>query len=127
MGLIRDDQARRLPTGTAAQIEQPARGEHLHLLQEHFRIDDTARSDDAELVFVQHPRRHEVQDGGDAVHHDGVAGVVAAVKAHDHIGLLRQPVHDAPLAFIAPLRPDTYGIAHVVDSALGWILARCAV
>ncbi len=42
----------------------------------------------------------------------GVAGVVAALKADDHIGILGQIVDDAAFAFIAPLGADDCGNGH---------------
>ena len=40
---------------------------------------------------------------------DRVAGVGAAVVAHDHVEVLGQPVDDLALALIAPLQADDGG------------------
>ena len=37
---------------------------------------------------------------------DRVAGVVAALEAHDHVGPLGEQVGDLPLALVAPLGAD---------------------
>jgi hypothetical protein len=43
-----------------------------------------------------------------------VAGVVAALEAHDALSVLGQPVDDLALAFIAPLGADDHDVlAHV--------------
>ena len=41
-----------------------------------------------------------------------MAGVMAALEAHDDIGALGQPVDDLALAFVAPLSADHGDIAH---------------
>ena len=43
-----------------------------------------------------------------------MAGVVAALEAHDHVGAARQPVDDLALAFVAPLGADDGDVSHVV-------------
>src|ERR1700704_5632159 len=41
-----------------------------------------------------------------------MAGIVAALEAHDDIGLLRQPVDDLALPLVAPLGADDDNIGH---------------
>jgi len=41
-----------------------------------------------------------------------VAGIVAALKAHDDIGLLRQPVDDLAFTLVAPLGANHHDIRH---------------
>src|SRR5687767_15998625 len=41
-----------------------------------------------------------------------MAGIVAALEAHDHVGALRQPIDDLALALVAPLRTDDRYIRH---------------
>ena len=41
-----------------------------------------------------------------------VPGVVAALKANHHVGVLGQVVDDPPLPFIAPLSADDGGYGH---------------
>ena len=42
-----------------------------------------------------------------------VAGIVAALEAHDHVGAAGQPVDDLAFALVAPLRADDGYIAQV--------------
>src|SRR5262249_18077099 len=41
-----------------------------------------------------------------------MAGVVAALEAHDDVGLFRQPVDDLALPFVTPLGADDDNISH---------------
>ena len=47
-----------------------------------------------------------MQNVGDSVVNNGVAGVVTTLAAHNDIGLGREHVDDLPLPFIAPLRAN---------------------
>src|SRR4051794_19068711 len=42
-----------------------------------------------------------------------MAGIVAALEAHDDVGLFRQPVDDLALPFVAPLGADDDNIGHL--------------
>src|ERR1700677_2117181 len=44
--------------------------------------------------------------------HDRVPGVVATLKAHDRIGLLREQVGDLSLPLVAPLGADYHDSGH---------------
>ena len=48
-------------------------------------IDDHAVADDADLAGTQDARRNEMEDELLVAVHDGVAGVVAALAAYDHL------------------------------------------
>ena len=72
------------------------------------RIDDRPVADDAELARVEDPRGNQMQFEGLAVAHDRVSGVVAALKAHDHVAALGEQVDDLALAFVAPLGADDH-------------------
>ena len=78
----------------------------LDLGQENRRIDHHTRADQVHRRRVQDARRHDVQDRRLAVHHEGVAGVVAALEARDEIGARREPVDDLALSLVAPLGAD---------------------
>ena len=54
-------------------------------------------------VGMQDARGDQMKDEFLAVHHQGVAGVVAALIPHHHPGPLGQEVDDLPLAFVTPL------------------------
>src|SRR5688572_8165801 len=84
------------------------------LLAEDLEVHDRARPDDAERVRVEDAGRHEMELEGAVLVDDGVAGVVAALEADDHVRLLRQEVRDLALALVAPLGPDDGGHWHVV-------------
>ena len=51
-----------------------------------------------------------------AVHHEGVAGIVAAVKAHHELRPRRQPVDELALALVSPLRAHRDECRHVPSS-----------
>ena len=57
-----------------------------------------------------------------AAMNDGVPGVVAALTAHNDVGVGGKNIDDLPLPFVAPLRADEDRIGHGV---LGKILSRC--
>ncbi len=76
------------------------------------RIDDDAVADHRELVLAHHAGGQQRQFIGRAVDHQRMAGIVAALEAHHHIGALRQPVDDLALAFVAPLGADDHDIGH---------------
>jgi hypothetical protein len=91
------------------------------------RIDDHSVADDRQLARPDHPRGKKAQFVLDIADHQRVAGIVAALKAHDDIGPLREPVDDLALAFIAPLRADHGDIAHLAapyPSATGLPFSR---
>ena len=51
--------------------------------------------------------------------HDRVARVVAALEAHDRVGLLREQVGDLPFSFVAPLGADYHDSRHATVSVGG--------
>ena len=55
---------------------------------------------------VEDPARNELELELAVLGDDGVAGVVAALRADDHIGLCREVVDDLALAFVSPLAAD---------------------
>ena len=82
------------------------------LIEERLRIDHHAVADHRELGGPQHARRQQRQLVGFAVDDERVAGIVAALEAHDDVGLLRQPVDDLALPLVAPLGADDDNIGH---------------
>ena len=81
-------------------------------IDQRLRIDHHAIADDRQLAAAHHAGRQQRQLVGDAVDHQRVAGIVAALEPHDDVGLLGQPVDDLALAFVAPLGPDNHNIRH---------------
>ena len=59
------------------------------------------------------PARQQRQLVGLVADDQRVAGVVAALEAHDHVGPAGQPVDDLALAFVAPLGADDGDVTHV--------------
>ncbi len=88
------------------------RRELCDLIEERLRIEHDAVADHRELRGPQHARRQQRQLVGFAVDDERVAGIVAALKAHDDVGLLRQPVDDLALPLVAPLGADDDNIGH---------------
>ena len=84
------------------------------LFAEHLEIHDRAGADDAQRVRIEDARRHEMQLERAVLVDHGVAGVVAALEADDHVRLLRQEVRDLALALVTPLGPDDGGHWHVL-------------
>ena len=58
------------------------------------------------------PDGNEVEDGLLAAHDQRVAGVVAALVAHDDLGVLGEEVDDLAFPFVAPLRADDDDVRH---------------
>ena len=92
---VRGDPQRARVDAAPAQLVQ--------LVGQHLRVDHDAVADDAQLAGVEDPRRHQVQLPRLAVAHDRVAGVVAALEAHDRVGPLGEQVRDLALPLVAPL------------------------
>ena len=82
------------------------------LLDEMMRIEDDAVADHRQLAGAHNARRQERELVGDAVDNERVAGIVAALEAHDHVRLERQPIDDLAFALIAPLGADYDHIRH---------------
>ena len=72
-----------------------------------------AVADDAELA-LHHARGKQGELVGPVAHHDGMAGVVAALEADDDVRAVGQPVDDLALALVAPLAADDGDVAHDV-------------
>src|SRR5947209_18693890 len=58
------------------------------------------------LAGMDDARRYEMQRVRLLADFDGVAGVVTALIARDHVEALGEEVNDLALAFVAPLRAD---------------------
>ena len=80
------------------------------------QVDHDAVADHRDDVVVEDAARHELQGVALAADDDRVAGVVAALVAHDVAVLLGQQVDDLGLALVAPLGADDDGDGHVPGS-----------
>ena len=77
------------------------------------RIDDNAVADDGELARPHHARWQQRQLVRRAANNQRVAGVVTALKAHDNVGTLREPIDNLALALVAPLGTDNHNVGHL--------------
>ena len=125
VGAVEEQVVRHDEVGVAADAQvvaaDAARPQRLELAEQDVRVDDDAVADDAGLGLVEDAGGDEVELELLAVAHDGVAGVVAALEAHDHVGLLGQQVGDLAFAFVAPLGADHDRSGH------GWLLLPCGL
>ena len=87
-------------------------GEGVQLCEQHGGVDHHAVADDRGDVVVEDAARHQLECEGLAVHHDGVAGVVATLVTDDKLHLLGQEIGELALALITPLGPDDNGCRH---------------
>ncbi len=109
--VVRHDHVRAAADPDARDVD-PARAEHVELVDERDRIDHHAVADDRGDVRIQDARWRQPQlEDLVAVDHR-VAGVVAALVAHDHRDLLGQEIGRLALALVAPLQPDDHGSRH---------------
>ena len=88
----------------------------LDLGDERVRIEHDAVADDRELARAHDARRQERELVGLGADDEGVAGVVAALEAHDDVGLVGQPVDDLALALVAPLGANDHDVRHADPS-----------
>ena len=95
-----------------------------HLVEEGLRIEHHAVADHRQLRGPQHAGRQQRQLVGLAVDDERMAGIVAALEAHDDIGLLRQPVDDLALPLVAPLGADDDNIGHFARIPSATIFVR---
>ena len=109
--VVRHDQM-----GVARDLQRAAvdtlRLEGVHLLQQYTRVDHHPIADDRRDVVVEDPTGHELEGERLAVDHEGVARVVAALVADDHLHLLGDEVGELPLTFVTPLSTDDNGRGH---------------
>ena len=112
LAVERQDQRRVLGDAeiVAARSRRPELADLVDLLGERPRIDHHAVADHRELALAHDARRQQRQLVGDAVDHERMAGIVAALEAHDDIGALGEPIDDLALAFVAPLGADDHDI-----------------
>ncbi len=76
------------------------------------RVDDDAVADHGLLAGAHDARGQQRQLIADAVDHQGVAGIVAALEPDDDIRPLGEPVDDLALALVSPLRTHNHDIRH---------------
>ena len=105
----------------AARIDEQLVGRYalfvqaVDLAQNRLGIDDHARPDDVDAVRVQDAGRDELQFILLAVYHNRMAGVVAALAAHDQIRLACENINELALALVAPLGAENYLTWHRIS------------
>ena len=117
--VVGHDDVRRAADADARGVDAALR-EHVHLADERARVDHDAVADDGRDVRVEHAAGHEVQLEDLVADDDGVAGVVAALVAHDHVDRLGEQVHGLALALVAPLQADDDAGRHQGALRMAW-------
>ncbi len=115
--MVGQDEVGRFADEQAAGQLDAALFEAFDFADQRDRIDDDAVGDDAFFSRAQDAGGDEVQDEFFLADLDGVAGVVAALRADDDVGLLGEDVDDLSFSFIAPLGADENGVH---DKSNGW-------
>src|SRR5207244_10952552 len=72
-------------------------------VDERSRVDHYPAADDVAAAGMENARGNGLEHELLAPHHHGVAGIVAALVAHDHVEMRRDHVHHFALALVAPL------------------------
>ncbi len=111
LGVVRHDQVGVATHHHAAGVDALGR-QRVELGEEDAGVHHHAVADDRGDVGIEDAARDELEGEGHAVDHDGVAGVVAALVADDHVHVPGQEVGELALALVAPLRPDDHGCGH---------------
>ena len=86
-----------------------------NFIEESLGIEHHAIADHGQFRRPQHAGRQQRQLVGFAVDDQGMTGIMAALEAHNDVSLLRQPVDDLALPFVAPLGADDDNIGHFAD------------
>ena len=115
-----------LDTG-AGRTRCRERLERVDLGEQRREVDDDAVADHRDDVVVEDPARDQLQGVALAADHDGVAGVVPALVAHDVGVLLGQQVDDLGLALVTPLGADDDGDGHARPIGTDGTSGRCYI
>ena len=83
-----------------------------HFLDQMPGVQHDAVADHRKLAAAHDARGQRVQLVDLAANDERVAGIVAALKAGDHVGPFTEPVDDLALAFVAPLGADNHHVGH---------------
>src|SRR5207302_8337588 len=94
------------------------------LLEQRGRINDDAVADHRELAGSNDAGRQQRKFKRRAVDDERVAGIVAALEAHDDVGLLGQPIDDFAFALVAPLGTDHHDVRHETSFSRARQVAR---
>jgi hypothetical protein len=92
----------------------PERFQPVDFLEQGAGIDHDAIPDHGQLSRPHHARRQQRQLVGDPTDDERVSRIMSTLEANDDVGLLRQPVNDFALSFVAPLGANHDHIGHAV-------------
>ena len=119
LAVDRQDQADVLGDRQRLRTDADALPRHgVDFVQQRPGIDHHAVADHGELAAAHHAGGQQAQLVLDAIHHQRVAGIVAALKAHHDVGPAGEPVDDLALALVAPLGAHHRDVAHDYSSPL---------
>src|SRR6185312_13822474 len=104
--VVREDERARLRDAQLPLHVHAGALELADLRHQRLGRDHDAVADEALHVAVEDPRGDEAKDRLLALDDERVAGVVAALEAHDRGHVVREPVDDLALALVAPLGTD---------------------
>ncbi len=103
--VVAHDHVRALAHDQVLRLDAPL-SQLRDLFEQDDGVDDHAVADHACAVRVEDARRDELELELAVLGDDGVAGVVAALGADDHVGLRGEVVDDLAFALVAPLAAD---------------------
>src|SRR6266571_6528867 len=103
--VVAHDHVRALADDELLRLDPPL-AQLRDLAQQHDGVDHDAVADDAGAVLVEDAGGHQLELELAMLGDDGVAGVVAALGADDHLGLRGEVVDDLAFALVAPLAAD---------------------
>ncbi len=109
--VVREDEVG-VPAEHQVRGVDPPALQRVDLVQQDRGVDDHAVADDVHRGGVQDAARHQPDGEVLVAHHDGVAGVVAALVAHHHVHLGGEDVGQLPLALVAPLGAHDHRAGH---------------
>ena len=105
--VIRQDELGTVADADAREVDA-ALCEAVHLLKHDLRVEGDTVADDAVRTLEEDTRRHQAQFIVYTIDDNGMAGIAAALEAHDCLSLLSEIVDNLALAFIAPLGARYY-------------------
>lgn len=101
--VVREDDVRAVAHQEILADFHPLLTEAFHFIEQSPGVDDNPGSDDPDLAGSQDADWQQRQLVFDPAKHDGVAGIVAALVAHDDVVMIGQHVDDLALGLVAPL------------------------
>ena len=116
--VVGHDHVRRCADADAFGGHAPRR-QHGHLVEQGLGLTTTPLPMTGTMCGIEDAAGHQVELEGLGADDDGVAGVVAALVAHDVADALGQEVGRLAFALVAPLQADDHGGGHQI-AVHGW-------